>query len=428
MAHNFLGELSWRGLLHQATHPDDLATHLSSAPRRIYAGFDPTADSLTLGNLVPLLLLRHAQRAGHTPVVLMGGATGLIGDPSGKSSERQLLSREQIDAHIQGQRRVFTQFLDFSGPNAARMVNNADWLLSMGYVDMLRDVGKHFSVNTMIQRDSVRDRLHQREQGISYTEFSYMVLQAYDFYHLARHEGVTVQMGGSDQYGNIVSGCDLIRRLLPGVAAFGVTAPLLLKADGSKFGKSEQGALWLTADRTSPYQLYQYLVNTEDAEVLALLSKLTFFSHGEINALQDQLMQDPAQRAPQRALARAVVDLIHGSTAAQRAEHATQALFSGDIRSLSAQEIKEIFAHVFSTRFPRELLDPPALSVVDLLLKTSLVTSKREARELLQARALWLNGQVVISDLPITRDLLLYDQLLAIRKGKKTWHLVVFST
>lgn len=426
MAQNFLPELVWRGLLHQSTHPEELALHLTQQRRRIYIGFDPTADSLTLGNLVPLVLLRHAQQAGHTPIVVMGGGTGLIGDPSGKSTERPLLTKEQIEANIASQRRIFEQFLDFSGDCAAHIVNNADWLLPLKTIDFLRDIGKHFSVNAMIQRDSVRERLHNRDQGISYTEFSYMLLQAYDFFYLAKHQQVSLQMGGSDQFGNIVSGCDLIRRLLPGTPSFGITAPLLLKADGSKFGKSEQGALWLTKERTSPYHLYQYLLNMEDQEVIALLKKLTFLTQEEILAQEQEMAVRPEKRSAQKTLAQTVVSMVHGPEAAQHAEQATEALFSGKISQLSEKNLEEIFAHVPRTTLAWGSLGKASVPVVEILLQTKVVTSKREARELLQANALWLNGKPATPETEIDISSLLHDSLLVVRKGKKHWHLIKF--
>src|SRR5450432_1728295 len=264
-----LDDLAFRGLIHQQTNPDGLRAHLTTS-RAVYCGFDPTKDSLTIGNLVPLLLLRRFQQAGHRPVVIAGGGTGMIGDPSGKDAERQLLSLEQVEANVAGQRVIYERLLDFDGPNAAVILNNADWLKGLGYLEVLRDVGKYFSINMMIQKDSVRDRLHNREQGISYTEFSYMLLQAYDFLHLRRQQGVTVQMGGSDQWGNILGGIDLIRRKQQ-AEAFGLTHPLITKADGTKFGKTESGAIWLHESRTSAYAFYQFWFNSADSEVVKYL-------------------------------------------------------------------------------------------------------------------------------------------------------------
>ena len=338
----FLSELSWRGLLHQTT-ADTLPAYLSTPGRVAYAGFDPTADSLTVGNYVAMKLLAHWQRAGHRPIVLMGGGTGLIGDPSGKSAERQLLTPELVEHNVARQKEIFARVIDFSagGDRAAKMVNNGDWLRNLGYIDLLRDVGKHFSVNQMIVRDSVKSRLEGREQGISYTEFSYMILQAYDFLHLHRAAGCTLQVGGSDQFGNIVSGVDLIRRVT-GAHAFGATAPLLLKSDGTKFGKSESGNVWLSAEKTSPYRFHQFFLNAADDQVGQLLRWFTFMGREEIEALEAQHRIAPQERAAQRALADAVTDMVHGATETAHAKAAATALFSGDVRSLSASLLKDV--------------------------------------------------------------------------------------
>jgi tyrosyl-tRNA synthetase len=308
---DFLTELSSRSLLHQASHEEALRAHLASGVRRAYVGFDPTADSLTIGNFIPIKLLMHWQRAGHQPVVVMGGGTGLIGDPSGKSAERQLLTRDAVEHNVERQRLIFERLLDFSGSTAALLHNNLDWLGQLSFIEALRDVGKHFSVNAMMQRDSVRERLHHREQGISYTEFSYMLLQSYDYLHLRRSHGVTVQMGGSDQWGNIVSGCDLVRRVLPDGQnqSFAVTAPLVTRSDGGKFGKSESGAIWLSPERTSPYAFYQFWLNTDDGDLLRYLRFFTFFSVEEIAELQAAHEKDPGARSAHRALARHMTEL-----------------------------------------------------------------------------------------------------------------------
>src|SRR5688572_3038732 len=290
---SFLDEIQWRGLLHQATAGDELRKHLAS-PRVAYAGFDPTADSLTIGNFVPIKLLMHWQRDGHTPIALMGGGTGLIGDPSGRDAERSLMTRDQVMANVASQRAIMEKLLDFSPKisNRAQMMNNIDWLEGIRYIEMLRDVGKHFSVNEMIQRDSVRKRLEEREHGISYTEFSYILLQAYDFLHLRRSMNCTVQLGGADQYGNIVGGIDLIRRefLKSGDnASYGLTAPLVARSDGKKMGKSSGGAIWLssnTRERTSTYAFYQYWINLPDADAIPWLKIFTLLSQDEIAAIE----------------------------------------------------------------------------------------------------------------------------------------------
>ncbi|MHC4993233.1 MAG: tyrosine--tRNA ligase, partial [Planctomycetota bacterium] len=299
----FLEELRWRGLLHQRTAEEELDRHLAE-PRVAYAGFDPTSDSLHIGNLIPIKLLMHWQAAGHKPIALVGGGTGLIGDPSGRDAERVLMTRDKVEANVASQRKIFERFLDTSGPNGAVIVNNLDWLDKLGYIEVLRDIGKHFSVNMMIQKDSVRDRLHAREQGISYTEFSYMILQSYDFLHLRREMNCTVQLCGNDQYGNIVSGIDLIRRELGGhgaaeADAFGVTAPLVERSDGRKMSKSSGQALWMsgdTQDATSPYAFYQYWINLPDADVIAWMRWFTMLEQGRIDELATQHEAEPHRR------------------------------------------------------------------------------------------------------------------------------------
>jgi tyrosyl-tRNA synthetase len=345
-AMNFLDEIAWRGLLHQ-TAGQGVEEHLRTPGRVGYCGFDPTKQSLTIGNFMPIKMLMHWQRAGHRPIVLMGGGTGLIGDPSGKDAERQLLSRDQVAHNVAQQKKIMERFLDFSSSTGALLVDNFDWLSKVSYLDMLRDVGKHFSVNMMIQKDSVRDRLHNRDQGISYTEFSYMILQAYDFWHLRKHHGCTVQIAGSDQYGNIVAGMDLIRRLEGHeTESFGVTNPLVTNADGSKIGKSEEGAIWLTAEDTSPYRFYQWWINATDENVLQYLRWFTFLSEERVLELEAEHEKAPHLRPAQTALAEHMTELVHGKTELDRAVRASQALFSGDVKSLDAEMLSEVFADV----------------------------------------------------------------------------------
>ncbi len=419
-----LDELRWRGLFHQVTHEPELLGHLAQSSRAAYAGFDPTADSLTIGNFVPIKLLMHWQRAGHRPVVLLGGGTGLIGDPSGKSAERQLMTRELVEHNVSAQRRIFERLIDFSGATGARLQNNLDWLGQLSFIDVLRDVGKHFSVNSMIQRDSVRDRLHNREQGISYTEFSYMILQAYDFLHLRREQGVTVQLGGSDQWGNILSGCDLIRRVLPEGQnhAFGLTAPLITRADGGKFGKTEAGAVWLSPERTSPYAFYQFWLNTDDTDVIRYLNVFTFLSREEIAELAAAHEKDAGSRPAHRALARHMTELLHGGSELKLAEAAAQALFSGEIAALPEATLTEVFASVPTSDHDKAQL-AAGLSLVELLAQTTLVKSKREAREFLQSGSVSLNGRKVGPDDKAHSTDLLHGSLIALRRGKKSWHL-----
>jgi tyrosyl-tRNA synthetase len=421
---SFLSEIAWRGLLHQRTAEAALDTHLASPGRVAYCGFDPTADSLTIGNLVPIQLLVHWQRAGHRPVVLMGGGTGLIGDPSGKDRERPLLTREQVDANVAGQRRIFERLLDFDGANAARIVNNADWLAKVGFLEFLRDVGKHFSVNAMVQKESVRERLHNRDQGISYTEFSYMLLQAYDYLHLYDTAGCTVQMAGSDQYGNIVAGIDLIHRTRGHAAdAFGVTAPLVTHADGRKIGKSEGGSVWLTADRTSPYAFFQYWINAPDAEVGLFLRLFSVLSRDEVESVEAAQVAAPHERAAQRTLARHMTDRLHGESERRRVEAASDALFGGgDVRALDAVTLGEVAAEIPSTEHDRAALAGDGVALVEFLPATSLAASKREAREFLAAGAIAVNGERVAAGRHLTLADLLPGGFVLLRRGKRQWH------
>src|SRR5215471_5319062 len=400
-----LDDLEPRGLVYQTTDVADLREHLSS-PRAIYAGFDPTASSLTIGNLVPLLMLARFQRAGHRPVALVGGGTGLIGDPSGKSAERMLRTAEEVQANVDGQRAIFERMLDFSGPRGALLVNNADWLCKVGFLEMLRDVGKHFSVNMMIQKDSVRERLTAREQGISYTEFSYMLLQAYDFRYLFDTHAVTVQIAGSDQWGNIVAGVDLIRRTRQ-AAAFALTAPLVTKADGTKFGKTESGALWLTPDRTSSYAFYQFWLNTQDADLVRYLRTFTLFEPARIAELEEAHQRDPGAREAHKAIAAHVTELVHGADGLAQARAATDALFSGDPRGLSRQTLAEVFASAPSASIGKEALAGEGMSLVDFLVSGEVAKSKREARELLASRAVLVNGRTPEPDAKIDAEWLL---------------------
>lgn len=419
---HLLDDLSRRGLIHQQTNAEGLREHLD-VPRAVYAGFDPTRDSLTIGHLVPLLLLVRFQRAGHRPVALMGGGTGLIGDPSGKSSERPLSAADEIRANVEAIRPIFERLLDFSGERGALIVNNIDWLGKLGFLEALRDIGKHFSVNAMLQRDSVRERLTGREQGISYTEFSYMLLQAYDFLHLYDTYGVTVQVAGSDQWGNVVSGVDLIRRLRR-VEAFGLTAPLLLKADGTKFGKTETGAVWLSAHRTSPYAFYQFWYNALDADIPRFLKIFTLFDDARLEELLAAHEKNPGERTAHRALAAHVTELVHGPTEVARVEAAGRALFSGDVASLSRQTLEEVFETAPSKDLPKSAFEGAGKPLVDVLVEGGVAKSKREAREWLSSNAITVNGRPAALETVITTQDLLHGELLLIRRGKKHWSVV----
>jgi tyrosyl-tRNA synthetase len=356
----------------------------------------------------------------------MGGGTGLIGDPSFKDAERPLLTREQVDAHVAGQRRIFERLLDLDPrrPQAAVIVNNADWLAKLGFLDFLRDVGKRFSVNAMVQKESVRARLHDRDQGISYTEFSYLLLQAYDFLHLRREHGCTVQMAGSDQYGNITAGIDLIHRTLgQGAAAFGVTAPLVTRSDGRKMGKSERGAVWLTADRTSPYAFYQYWINVADDDVGPFLRLFTLLDREGIEEVIESHARAPHERIAQRALARELTERLHGESERARVEAASDALFGrGDLESLDEATLREVFADVPHSEHAAGALAGEGVALHELLAQTSLAASRREAREFLERGAVAVNGRRADPERRLTRADLLPGRLVLLRRGKKQWH------
>jgi tyrosyl-tRNA synthetase len=366
----------------------------------------------------------------------MGGGTGLIGDPSGKDSERTLQDRERVEANVAGQRKVFERFLDFGkGERGALLVNNIDWLEKLGYIEVLRTIGKHFSVNAMIQKDSVRARLESREQGISYTEFSYMLLQAYDFLHLHRSHGCTLQIAGSDQYGNIVAGIDLIRRDRQSIqalesdedhAAFGITAPLVTRADGKKFGKSEKGNVWLTADKTSPYAFYQFWINVEDEDAARFLRMYTFLGQEEVEGIVSAHEREPHKREAQRVLARELTKLVHGETELGHAEKASQALFDGDVTSLSAKMIEEVFADVPHSDHDKHALSGEGAALLDFLTGTTLVASKREARQFLESGAVAVNGHKAELTKRLTTHDLLHGQAILLKRGKKNWHVARF--
>lgn len=420
-----LEDLGWRGLLADTTDTAQLNEHLRSS-RKCYIGFDPTADSLTIGNLVPIMLLRQLQLAGHTPYVVMGGGTGLIGDPSGKSLERPLLDEDVVRSNVDKQRAIFEKFLAFDGPNAARIVNNLDWLGGLGFLQALRDIGKHISVNEMMRRDAVRNRLDGQEQGLSYTEFSYSLLQAYDFAWLFANEGVTIQLGGSDQWGNIVAGLDLIRKLHRG-QAFGVTTPLMTKEDGTKFGKSETGAVWLSDDRTSPYNFYQYLFNVSDADALRFNRMLSEKDQAQIESLELAAELQPAERVIQRSLAAELTDILHGGEARRRAEATSQAIFAGNVRELSRDELLDAFSSAPSATFARSRLSGSPSDFQDLLIEIGMATSRSNARNLLGSSGIYVNGQPVDESWASTDRDLLHDQVLMIRKGKKNWFIARFE-
>ena len=418
-----LDEFAWRGMLHDAT--EGAADHLRGGSRVCYIGFDPTAPSLHVGSLLPIMGLAHLQRAGHSPLALVGGGTGLIGDPSGKAAERQLLTADQARENAEGVRDQLAAFLDFEvRSNPARMANNLDWLGAMSAVDFLRDVGKHFSVNAMLRKESVRRRVENEETGISFTEFAYQLLQAYDFLHLFRTHGCTVQMGGSDQWGNITAGIDLIRRVA-GEAAVGAVFPLVTTASGTKFGKTEAGTVWLDPEWTSPFRFYQFWINAGDDEALRYLRFFTFLDRTAIEGLEADSAAEPHRRHAQRALAEDVTRRVHGETGLSRARLATEALFGGSIEGLGAGEIADVFADVPSSQVPRSALEGEGTGILELLADAGVASSRGDARRSVEGGGIYLNG-VRVED--PQRQVLVEDavegRFLVLRKGKKTYHLV----
>jgi len=414
-----IDDLAWRGLVHQSTDPDALRQHLASPGRSVYCGFDPTADSLTVGNLLPMTLLARFRAAGHRPVVLLGGATGQIGDPSFKSDERVMLDPEAAEANAARHRRTIGDYLEVvDGPDPL-FVDNLDWLGPMTLVAYLRDVGKHFSVNDLLRRDSIRSRIEGREQGISYTEFSYALLQAYDYLHLHEAHDVTVQVGASDQWGNIVGGVDLVRRVQGG-HVHALTCPLVTKSDGTKFGKSESGAVWLSADRTSPYAFYQFLVNLDDDLVPTFLRFYSMRPHGEIVELEAAHAAEPGARTAQRAIAAELTTSLHGSAALARAEQTSEALFSGEVGSLDAGQLADAIADVPTASVtPGEL--EAGIDVVDLLVATGLAPSKGQARRFVSDGAVSVNGQRFDGSRPVGVGDLLGGTVVLVRRGKRNW-------
>ncbi len=426
-AAGILAELEWRGMVHQVTSPD-LGARLAAEPLVVYHGIDATADSLHVGHLVGVLALRRLQRAGHRPLVIIGGGTTLIGDPSGRDAERPMRTREEIRANAAALRRQLERFLEFgSGPTDAVLLDNADWLCSLSLTDFLRDVGKHFTVNVMIAKESVKARLEAREQGISYTEFSYMLLQAYDFLHLHDTFDCRLQVGGSDQWGNIVAGVDLVRRTR-GAEVFGLTWPLLTKADGSKFGKSEQGNVWLDAARTSPYEFFQYWVRTDDRDAGRYLRLFTDLSREEVERLEAAAAARPEAREAQLALAREVTAAVHGREAAEEAARASAALFGGELEGLSAAALAQVFAEAPATTLPSSDLEGEGLLVEDLLVRAAVHPSRSAARRELAQGGVYLNNR---RETDGTRrlgpDVLLAGSVLVVRRGKKNYHLVRFA-
>jgi tyrosyl-tRNA synthetase len=409
----------------------------------LYCGFDPTSDSLHVGNLLPLLTLRRFQLFGHKPIALVGGATGMIGDPSGKSAERSLLGTEDLERNLAGIRSVISRFLVLEGSkegllaeNSAKVLNNADWFQGVSYTQFLRDVGKHFTVNHMIAKESVRARLEDREHGISYTEFSYMLLQAYDFYVLAEDHKCRLQIGGSDQWGNITAGIELIRRMraaeqgdpeLVNVLVYGLTHPLVMKADGTKFGKTESGSVWLDASKTSPYRFYQFFIQTADADVGTYLRYFTFLSLADIEALERSSKESPEKREAQRALAREVTKLVHGEDELARAERASQALFGATIRELDERTLLDVMSGAPATTLPRERL-ASGFALIDALTDSGLCASKGAARKEIVAGGIYVNNERIADAAAALKTTdTIAGSYVVLRRGKKTYQLLRFE-
>lgn len=415
-------ELKWRGLVYGNT--ESVPELLASGSARVYNGFDATADSLHVGHMVPLLALARLQRFGHTPIALAGGGTSMIGDPSGRTTERQLLPREEIEANIAAIRQQLAHFLDFDvKTNPALLLNNADWLLSLNLVDFLRDIGKHFTINYMIAKDSVRTRL-EREDGLSFTEFSYMLLQSYDFLYLHDHFGCTLQTGGSDQWGNITAGAELIRRMR-GKSVGALVYPLITKSDGSKFGKTASGAVWLSAERTSPYRFYQFWLNTDDRDVVNYLKFFTWLDAPTIQELETAAREKPEQREAQRRLAREMTRIVHDETALGKAEQASQVLFGGDVSGLTGTEVADIFADVPSGEVSGEKLKSAGILLTDLMAETKALASKGEARRAIEGGGIYLNNRRVADpSARVTSADVIDGQFLVLRHGRKNYRLI----
>jgi tyrosyl-tRNA synthetase len=420
-------DLRWRGMIHQTTDEAHLPEWLMEKPRSVYAGFDPTADSLHVGHLVALMILRRFQKAGHRPIALVGGATGMIGDPSGKSEERNLLSVDVLRANVAAIERQLRRFLDFDAVgNAALLVNNYDWMGRFGYLEFLRDVGKHFPVNVMLAKDSVKSRLERSDSGMSYTEFSYMLLQAYDFFYLLDHYGCELQVGGSDQWGNITAGIDLARRMGRD-QLYGMTCPLLTKSDGTKMGKTESGALWLDPERTSPYRFYQYWINLADADVGKCLRLFTDLDQQQIAALETEHAREPGRREAQRRLAAELTQLVHGDSGLAAAQRATEIFFGAEIRDVADAQLGDIFADVPSKDIPRERLLGDGMALADALVESGLVKSKNEARRAITQGGAYVNNRRTTGvETRLTVESLASESVLVLRRGKKDYALLRF--
>ena len=425
MGQNFVEELRWRGMLHDSM--PGVEEHLEEATRSAYVGFDPTADSLHIGNLVPIMLLAHYQRCGHKPVALVGGATGMIGDPSGKSSERNLLDETTLRYNQEAIKKQLSRFLDFGGnlENSAVLVNNYDWMKDFSFLEFIRDVGKHITINYMMAKDSVKNRIsgESSSEGMSFTEFTYQLVQGYDFLHLYRANGCTIQMGGSDQWGNITTGTELIRRIAGG-KGYAITCPLITKSDGSKFGKSEGGNVWLDANRTSPYKFYQYWLNSSDEDAEKYIKIFTFLRQNEINAILHQHKEAPHLRVLQKCLAEELVGLVHSKEDVENALKASQILFSNsfkeDIKTLSEKVFLDVFEGVKQAQVSRSEFEEGLDMIGALAAKTDFLASNGDARRALKENAIAVNKEKVKEDYILTSEDLINDKYIVLSRGKKT--------
>lgn len=413
---DIISELKWRGLLHQSTDEKALS-ELLEKPQTLYIGFDPTASSLHCGSLLPLMGLRRFQKFGHRPIALVGGATGMIGDPSGKSEERNLLSAEALAENVAGLKAQMSKYLDFEGSAAAQIMNNFDWMGPWTYIEFLRDVGKNFPVNVMLAKDSVKTRLAREDSGLSYTEFSYMLLQAYDFAYLSEHHGCTLQAGGSDQWGNITAGIDLARRMY-GKQLHAMTFPLLLTSDGRKMGKTEKGAIWLDPERTSPYEFYQYWYNVMDSDVMMCVRYLTEIEQEECQELEKQVRDEPHKRAAQTRLASWLTEFIHGSEGLQTAEKARSLFFGAEISDLTDSLINQVFAGVPNAEISSSDLNE-GIDIASAFEKVGLAKSKSEARRTAKQGGAYVNNRSVQDDYKITSQDLASETCVVLRSGKK---------
>lgn len=415
-----LEDLEYRGIIYQMTDIEKISELLDKEQVTLYCGADPTADSLHIGHLVPFLTMRRFQNHGHRPIVLIGGGTGMIGDPSFKSEERKLQTEEQIEQNVQGIKKQMERIFDFSDENGAILVNNRDWLKNISLISFLRDYGKHVSLNYMLAKDSIQTRL---ETGISYTEFTYTILQAIDFGHLNKEYGCKLQIGGSDQWGNITSGLDLMRRMYGETEAEGMTIPLITKADGKKFGKTESGNIWLDPARTSPYEFYQFWINQSDADVIRFIKLFTFMEREEIEALEESLESEPHLRKAQKRLAEEITAFLHGDAALKEAQNITEALFSGDIKALSADQLKDAFKDV-----PSAIYQDDDKNLVKVLVETGVSPSRRQAREDIKNGAIYINGERKQDvDHVLQDEDKLDDEFTIIRRGKKKYHMIRYQ-